>query len=210
MRPEPDIAQRWDARYAAAGPDGPFGQAPNAYLRMCLGRSEIAPASALMLADGDGRNGRWLAGRGLAVTAVDISSEGTAQARARDAGAGVAVERLVADLAHWAPEPGPGWDLAGLFYLQGPRALRLSALALAADALARGGWLIAEGFATDQAPGAMGPTDPDKLYDLAEVTGVATAAGLELHEAMAGRVRLDEGACHQGLAQVIRLLARRG
>ncbi|MEO0819434.1 MAG: methyltransferase domain-containing protein [Pseudomonadota bacterium] len=196
---------RWDARYAET--PAPFGDAPNQWLRMVLARPEVAPGSALMLADGDGRNGTWLAGHGLAVQAVDLSPVATAAARARDAAAGVSAERAVADLAGWAPPEGAQWDLAAVLFLHGPAGLRRHALRLAAGALAPGGWLVLEGFAEAQAGGAMGPDDPDLLYGADETGG--WLAGLEVVEALTGRVVLDEGPRHAGEAQVLRLLARR-
>src|SRR3546814_18397233 len=71
MNGEPSPAARWDKRYRAA--TAPlFGEAPNEYLRMVCARSDFAARSVLCLADGDGRNGCWLAARGLAVTALDV------------------------------------------------------------------------------------------------------------------------------------------
>ena len=199
-------AARWDARYASA-PGGLFGDAPSDWLRMALARSDAPSGRALALADGDGRNGSWLAARGFAVTAVDLSTEATARAAARDRAAGVAVDRITADLSVWAPPLGRRWDLAAILHLHGSRALRLRALRLAAEALAPGGALLLEGFATAQAGAAMGPDDPDKLWDLEEA--LAETADLAQIEALTGRVRLDEGPRHAGLAAVVRLLARR-
>ena len=194
----------WDARYAAAE-GGLFGEEPCEYLREAMARSDVAPRSALMLADGDGRNGTWVARQGVAVTAVDLSAEATRRARARDAAEAVAAERIAADLTRW--EPGERrWEMATLVFLQGPASLRKLAIERARAALAPGGWLVVEGFAKAQATGAMGPDDPDKLWSLDELAD--WTADLEPVEALAGRVRLDEGVRHQGPAAVIRLLAR--
>ncbi|MGF1631277.1 MAG: methyltransferase domain-containing protein [Kiloniellaceae bacterium] len=200
-------AERWDRRYRAAA-EPPFGEAPNEYLRMICARSDFAARSALCLADGDGRNGAWLAEQGLAVTAVDVSAVATDRARDLDRRRGVAVERITADLAGWTPEPGRSWDAVFVIYLQGTSALRRRALETAAAALAPGGWLVVEGFAKAQAahPG-MGPYDPDRLYDLAELQ--AALPGLQVIESFAGLVRLDEGTRHCGEAAVIRFAARR-
>lgn len=200
-------APDWDARYRAA-PGGLFGDAPNDYLRMLWARLDFRPASALMLADGDGRNGAWVAGRGVAVSAVDISAEATRRGMARDAAAGVRVARITADLAAWHPAPGQGWEMASLLYLHGPAMLRARAVTTAAAALVAGGWFVLEGFSTAQAaePG-MGPDDPEKLYDLAGV--LALLPGFTVHEALAGTVRLAEGPRHAGAASVVRVLARR-
>jgi hypothetical protein len=197
-------ASEWDDRYAAS-PDGLFGEAPNEYLRMVVARSDFAAGSALMLADGDGRNGAWLAGRGLAVAAVDLSPVATTRAQARDAAAGVRVAREAADLADWRPEG--RFDAAFLLFLHGPPALRARAAATAAEALTPGGWFVLEGFSAARAGGAaMGPDDPAKRWRLDEL--VAMLPGFELVEAFEGLTRLDEGPRHRGLAAVTRLAAR--
>ena len=60
----------WDERYATD--EYVFGEAPNAFL--ASQRERLAGYSnALAVADGEGRNGVWLAEQGLAVTSVDAS-----------------------------------------------------------------------------------------------------------------------------------------
>lgn len=200
-------AQRWDARYAAAD-EPPFGSAPNEYLRMVMARSDLRARSALCLADGDGRNGAWLARQGLTVTALDISAVATERALAFDRDNAVAVERLTADLDSWSAKPGETWDLVTLFYLQAPARTRLRALEQAAAALAPGGWLVVEAFAKAQAAQpTMGPDSPDLLYDLSELR--AATPGLTVVEALEGEVHLEEGRRHRGIAQVVRFAARR-
>jgi len=204
---EPSSAERWDKRYGAA--DEPlYGEAPNEYLRMICARSDFAARRVLCLADGDGRNGAWLAGQGMAVTALDVSSVATQKAQALDRRRGVTVLRFTADLAVWQPPPGEAWDAVFLIYLQGPSRLRLRALAVAVSALAPGGWLVVEAFAKAQAlRPEMGPDDPDLLYGLAELR--QAAAGLQVVEAFSGEVLLDEGRRHRGEAEVVRFAARR-
>ncbi|MCB2101870.1 MAG: class I SAM-dependent methyltransferase [Rhodobacterales bacterium] len=197
----------WDSKYRDT-PVPLFGTEPNEYLRQALARSDVDPRSALCLGDGDGRNGGWLAERGLRVTAVDLSAVATEQAQARDAGRGVAVERLVADLAHWAPPPGAAWDAVVLLYLQCESAVRRCALERAAAALTPGGWVVAEGFtpgATDDS--FLGPRQPDILYDLEDLA--AALPGFQVVEAFTGTTWLEEGTRHRGPARVARLLARK-
>ena len=204
---EASAAARWDRRYGAAVAP-PFGEAPNDYLRMICAREDFTARSSLCLADGDGRNGAWLAGQGLAVTAVDVSAVATERAKALDGRRGVSVERLTADLADWSPGPGRTWEAVFLIYLQGTSALRRRALDVGKAALAPGGWLVVEGFAKAQGPRPdMGPDDPDRLYDLAELR--QALPGLQVVEALAGRVCLDEGIRHRGEAEVVRFAARR-
>ena len=199
----------WDKRYAEAELSGAmFGRAPNNYLMQTAGRQDFDAASALCLADGDGRNGRWLGARGLKVTAVDLSAVGTKIATRLDSEAGVSVERLVADLETWSPDPGQRWAAVLIHFLHGPQALRERVVRLAVEALSPGGWLVVEGFARAQAARSdMGPDDPDKLYGLDALERWATP--LTPVEALAGRVRLDEGPRHTGEAEIVRFAARR-
>ena len=78
----------------------PFGTAPNLFLASCR---SILPASgrALAVADGEGRDGVWLAQQGLQVLSLDFSPaaqrKGKALARAR----GVEVTFVLADVHAW-------------------------------------------------------------------------------------------------------------
>src|SRR5262249_62091542 len=69
---------RWEARFAP--PDYAFGKEPNYFLKSC---QKLLPRSgrALAVADGEGRNGVWLAQQGLNVVSLDFSP--TAQKKAR-------------------------------------------------------------------------------------------------------------------------------
>ncbi|WP_282610709.1 bifunctional 2-polyprenyl-6-hydroxyphenol methylase/3-demethylubiquinol 3-O-methyltransferase UbiG [Pelagibius sp. Alg239-R121] len=210
MREPLGSAQAWDARYGAVD-GGLFGEVPNEYLRMFCARGDFRafnPRTVLCLADGDGRNGTWLAQQGLDVTAVDHSAEATRRALARDDAAGVKVERITADLADWAPETGRNWDLACILYLHGTAALRERAVRLAYESLTHDGWLLLEGFSKAQAERPeMGPDNADKLYDKDELTRWLSDALIV--EATSGFVRLEEGRRHAGEAAVERLAARR-
>jgi SAM-dependent methyltransferase len=198
--------QDWDARYAAR--EAPlFGVEPNDHLRAVCARPELSPADALSLADGDGRNGRWLARRGLAVTAVDYSTEANRRARAADAAEGLTVERIEADLTEWTPPQGRRFGLVALFYLQGPASLRMAALRLAAASVAPGGWLAMEGFAADGPETlTLGPSTQAARWRAEEIA--AELDGFAIHELLTGRILLREGPSHDGSAWAVRLLAR--
>jgi 2-polyprenyl-3-methyl-5-hydroxy-6-metoxy-1,4-benzoquinol methylase len=94
---------RWDARHAAVGPAVPM---PPDALR---GREELLPAGgrALDVACGRGAVAVWLAQRGLAVDAVDVSGAGLDTGRALAARAGVEVRFVEADLDEGLPVSGP-------------------------------------------------------------------------------------------------------
>ena len=197
----------WDKRYAEADASM-FGRAPNNYVVQTLARPDFTARSALCLADGAGRNGRYLAQAGLAVTGVDLSGVATELAIAHDAAANVTVERFTADLADWRPPADQRWDAAFLIYLHCERTVRRRAVELAARHLAPGGWFVAEGFAVDDGTGPrMGPPDPDLRYRVEDFDSWLT--GFDVIEALTGVIRLDEGAKHQGLAPIVRYAARK-
>lgn len=69
---------RWNQRFS--GEDYLFGTAPNAFLasqRPLLRRGQ----TALAIADGEGRNGVFLAEQGLDVLSIDFSANGLAKAQ---------------------------------------------------------------------------------------------------------------------------------
>ena len=71
--------ERWETRYAKH--EYAFGKAPNYFLESC---KPLLPRSgrALAVADGEGRNGVWLAEQGLDVVSIDFSPSAQAKARA--------------------------------------------------------------------------------------------------------------------------------
>jgi len=72
----------WEQRFGT--PDYLFGTAPNAFLSSQAHRLKAGQA-ALAIADGEGRNGVWLAERGLDVLANRFFAQGDREgARARD------------------------------------------------------------------------------------------------------------------------------
>lgn len=92
-------ADLWDDRFASS--DYVFGTNPAAFLVEQAHR--LPPvASILAVADGEGRNGVWLAAQGHAVTSIDISAQGQAKAARLAEAHGVELDLLIADLADWS------------------------------------------------------------------------------------------------------------
>jgi len=88
----------WDERYAQDG--YLFGTEPNAFL--VSQRHLLKPGmSCLAVADGEGRNGVWLAQHGLQVLSVEASAVALEKAKKLASQRGVKVEFERADLAQW-------------------------------------------------------------------------------------------------------------
>lgn len=193
----------WDARYAE--PEYLFGTEPNDFLREVT--PLLPPGRALCLADGEGRNGVWLAQQGHAVTSVDLSQAGLAKATRLAAERGVTIEAVHADLETFAIEPG-AWSVIVAIFVHLPPPLRVRVHRAAARGLAPGGMFVLEAYRPEQlAHGTGGPSDVEKLMDLkalrAELPGLDWVIARELER------DVREGTRHVGRSAVVQLLARR-
>ena len=158
-------ASFWDQRYARD--DYLFGTEPNRFL--LSQRARLRPGMrALALADGEGRNGVWLAEQGLNVVAVDSSSVALAKARALAQARGVEVGFAHTDLRTWA-WPENAFDVVVAIFIQfADSAERARLHAQIEQALAPGGILILQGYTPKQLEYRTGgPADPDPLYTAA-------------------------------------------
>ena len=85
---------KWDERYAGGG--YLFGTEPNGFLASQAHHIPLGPV--LCIAEGEGRNAAWLAGRGHQVTAMDASAVGMKKARRLATAKGVNITTEVTDL----------------------------------------------------------------------------------------------------------------
>lgn len=199
-----DALRRWNERFAAPG--YLFGTAPNAFL--ASQRARFAPGMAVLaVADGEGRNGVWLAGLGCRVTAVDFSPVALAKARDLAARSGVVIETVEADLSAWS-WPRAAFDAVVAIFIQfADPALRRRIFAGMRQALKPGGILVMQGYRPKQLDYKTGgPPHAENLYtaDLLR----RELAGLEfLHLAEHDSV-IAEGAGHKGMSALVDLVAR--
>tara|TARA_R110002020_G_scaffold18319_2_gene64052 strand:- start:1821 stop:2423 length:603 start_codon:yes stop_codon:yes gene_type:complete len=195
----------WDSRYDR--PDYVFGEAPNAFLAANAHRLK-GYGTALAVADGEGRNGVFLAEQGLAVLAVDASPVGLTKADRLARKRGVSLTTHCLDIADY-DWPAASFDVVvGMFIQFAPPALREAMFAGMVRTLTPGGLLLIQGYRPQQlAHGTGGPSDPDKLYteDLLR----AQFAGLEIISLESYDTELAEGSAHAGLSAVIDLVARK-
>ncbi len=97
--PIDDARRFWDARFAQEG--FVYGDAPNDVLREQA--QALPPGDALCLAEGEGRNGVFLAELGHGVTVQDISPVGLAKAERLAPQHGVTLTTRCSDLQHDTP-----------------------------------------------------------------------------------------------------------
>ena len=194
----------WDSRYGEPG--YAYGTEPNAFLRDQSGR--LAPGSrVLVVGDGEGRNGVWLATRGHEVLSVDASAVGLAKARRLAAERGVVLQTEEAELSTWR-WPVAAFDAVVSIYLHFRPDIRARMHAAMLAALKPGGLLILEAFTPDQLKySSGGPRDREMLYT-SDLLRQDMSAGeiLQLEERV---TELDEGKYHRGPAAIVRLVVRR-
>ncbi len=196
--------ERWDRRFGQQ--DYVFGEEPNAFLARQKERL-LRCRSALSVADGEGRNGVWMAGRGRRGTAVEGARTGQEKAMRLAARRGVTLDFVLADLAAWT-WPEAAFDaVAGIFIQFADPALRTRMFAGMRRALKPGGLLLLEGFRPEQIAYATGgPRVPENLYTEPMLREAFAGMTIELLEAYDAPI--EEGSGHAGMSALIDLVAR--
>jgi len=205
--------QRWETRYAEK--EYVFGKAPNYFLAAC--KPLLPPAGkALAVADGEARNGVWLAEQGLDVLSLDFSPAAQAKGRLLAAERGVAVApatgaRLAfeqADVHAW-PNPESAYGVVVEIFTQfstpDERARKWAGMR---RALKPGGLLIVQGYTPKQLQyGTGGPKEVENLYtrDMLE----RGFAGLRDMRIVEEELEMHEGDRHKGMSAVIGMTARK-
>ena len=195
--------ERWETRFRA--PDYIFGKAPNAFLQSQAHRLPRA-GTALSVADGEGRNGVWLAEQGLDVLAIDFSPTALQKARALAAERGVKLKTERADVTAWQ-WPKDAFDVVAAIFTQFvPLAERPAFFANLKRALKPGGLLLIQGYRPEQLNYKTGgPADPERLYTRAMLeAGFGDMAQLDIREHDSV---INEGSAHVGMSALIDLVA---
>lgn len=192
----------WDARYV--GDEYVFGLEPNRWLAAHehLLRRRMR---AFLPGDGEGRNGVWLAERGLAVTTVDASPVGVEKASQLATSRGVTLDAHVADLRAWK-YPASAYDLVVLAFVHVEAGERAGLHAEIAATLRPGGHLLLEGFTPAHLGRKGGPKTADRMFTAAILAD--DFSGLDILHLEECEVELPAAERHGGPAAVVRLLAR--
>ena len=199
------MALTWDERYAVE--DYIFGTAPNVFLVSQAARLH-AGNSALAVADGEGRNGVWMAQQGLDVLSVD--SSGVAQAKARKLAAerGVTLRFELADLLSWDWGEARFDVIAAIFIQFADAAGRALQFAGIRRALKPGGVLLLQGYTPRQLEFKTGgPPALDNLYT--EPMLRAAFGDWEIQHLRVYDEVIQEGNHHAGMSALIDLVARK-
>ena len=194
--------ERWETRFSAPGYH--FGTEPNAFLKS---KAHLLRAgqNALAVADGEGRNGVWLAEQGLAVLSVDFSPTAQRKAQALAAERGVTLRTETTDITNWT-WPEEGFDVIAAIVIQfAPPDGQARMFEGMKRALKPGGLLLIEGYGEKQLEyGTGGPKNISQLYTRERLERTfEDFAKIEISEYDAMRV---EGDGHTGMAALVDLV----
>lgn len=197
--------ERWETRFAK--PEYEFGTEPNAFL---AAQKALLPKAgrALAVADGEGRNGVWLAEQGLDVLSIDFSPKGQAKAQALARSRGVSLRTELADVTRW-PWPADAFEVIAVILTQftGPHE-RERMFAGIRRALTTGGLLLLHGYTPKQLEyGTGGPSKMENLYTrelLEQAFGDFTDLRIVEYEK-----DIREGLRHNGMSAMIDVVGRK-
>lgn len=194
----------WDSLYTDEA--YVYGTEPNAFLR--AQRDRFQPGQeVLAVADGEGRNGVWLAEQGLKVHAVDFSPVAQAKARRLALARGVDIRFEQADLLDWYWQRAR-YDVIVAIFIQFVGSDKQPGLFRNMQrALKPGGILILQGYTRRQVKyGTGGPGSADNMYTepmLREAFGDMEILHLCEHDDV-----ISEGYKHHGMSALIDMVAR--
>lgn len=195
----------WDERYA--GEAYHFGTEPNAFLRSQVEHLRSG-MSCLAVADGEGRNGVWLAEQGLHVRSVDSSTVALDKAKRLARQRGVDVRFELADLASWEWGKDRYDVVVGIFIQFAPPGLRGRMFDQIKRSLKPGGLLLLQGYTPRQLEFKTGgPSQAENLYTEAMLRAAFAdmiLVHLDEHDDV-----IEEGVGHSGKSALIDLVARK-
>ncbi len=193
----------WDERYASK--EYFYGTEPNDFLMAHAAR--IPRGRVLCLADGEGRNGVWLAQQGYDVTSVDLSAVGLEKTRNLAASRNVSINTIQADLAEYNIEPN-AWDGIVAIFSHFPLAVRRHLYPQVVAGLRPGGAFLLELYAPKQIEyDTGGPRDLALLASLDDLH--QDLNGLQFEIAQELEREIHEGHHHYGHSATVQILGRK-
>uniref|UniRef100_A0A7R9ZHN6 Methyltransferase domain-containing protein n=1 Tax=Craspedostauros australis TaxID=1486917 RepID=A0A7R9ZHN6_9STRA len=202
----------WDERYGkeAVGDDFAYGKQPNDFLAQTVESMKLTGAGkrCLLLADGEGRNGVFMAKQGYQVVSVDFSKVGMDKAQRLAKDECVTIETIVADLAQYDLGT-QKWDCIVGISCHLPAPIRTKVLEAIPASLKPGGRFILECYTPKQLEFKTGgPPGPEMMYS-SDILSKAFGSALvtEKNEEIVREV--VEGTYHTGKAAVVQFIGKK-
>ena len=197
--------ERWNTRYAIK--DYLFGTAPNAFLKAETRRLKPG-SSVLALADGEGRNGVFLAEKGLKVHSVDFADNAIAKARRLAAMRNVDIQIEKADVLNWDWPIGRYDALVAIFIQFATPDERTKLFGNMKRAVKPGGLILMEGYGPKQmeyktgGPGILEQLTTKELLE-------EHFSDWEIVDLVEYDCEISEGKRHSGMSALIDMVAQK-
>lgn len=192
----------WNDRYDVD--EYVYGTEPNTFL---VEHAAILNNPVLSLAEGEGRNGVFLATLGLNVHCVDGSEVGLKKAQALAKSKGVEIQTEVTELGDFSPKQN---HYGGVISISAhlPSAIRARLYPLIEQSLKPGAIIILEAYSESQLTRSTGgPKDLDMLMTIAKIEH--EFSNFEVVILRETERVISEGQYHSGQASVIQFVGRK-
>ncbi|MBU3541298.1 class I SAM-dependent methyltransferase [Polynucleobacter sp. UB-Tiil-W10] len=201
-----DATQFWNERFDKE--EFIFGKEPNEYLVEKASQYLKPQDKVLCIADGEGRNGVWLAKQGMQVVGFDASDIALAKARQFAKDNQVEVEYSFSDTDSYPWQENTYDAVIAIFIQFADRAMRARIFEQAYKTLKPGGLFILQGYTPKQLEYKTGgPSLIEHLYteDLIK----SLTKDFETLELVSYEKELSEGPRHTGMSAILGLVARK-
>ena len=201
-----DATQFWNERFDKE--EFIFGKEPNEYLVEQTKRYLKPGQKVLCIADGEGRNGVWLAKQGMQVVGFDASDIALAKAKQFAKENQVEVEYTFSDTDSFAWQSNTYDAVIAIFIQFADPAMRERIFQKAHETLKQGGIFILQGYTPKQLEYKTGgPSLIEHLYTEELIRDLAKE--FQILELVSYEKELSEGARHTGMSALLGLVAKR-
>jgi 2-polyprenyl-3-methyl-5-hydroxy-6-metoxy-1,4-benzoquinol methylase len=201
-----DATQFWNERFDKE--EFIFGKEPNEYLVKQTQQYLKSGNKVLCIADGEGRNGVWLAKQGMQVIGFDASDVALAKARQFAQDNQVEVEYVFSDTESFAWQQNTYDAVIGIFIQFADPIMREQIFQKTCEALKPGGLFILQGYTPKQLVYKTGgPSLIEHLYTEGMIRDLAK--DFEILELVSYEKELSEGPRHTGMSALLGLVAKK-
>jgi len=185
-----------------------FGKEPNEYLVEKTNQYLKPKDKVLCIADGEGRNGVWLAKQGMQVVGFDASDIALAKAKQFSIDNQVEVEYSFSDTDSYAWQENTYDAVIGIFIQFADPAMRARIFENAYKTLKSGGLFILQGYTPKQLDYKTGgPSLIEHLYTEEMIRDLAKQ--FEILELVSYEKALSEGPRHTGMSALLGFVAQK-
>lgn len=201
-----DASQFWNERFDKK--EFIFGKEPNEYLVEQAPHYLKPNSSVLCIADGEGRNGVWLAKQGMCVTGFDVSDIALAKANqfAKENQVNIQYSLCDTDSFDWQAN---AYDaVVGIFIQFADPEMRARIFQQVHQTLKSGGLFILQGYTPKQLVYKTGgPSLLEHLYTEEMIRELSQ--DFEVLELQCYEKELSEGARHTGMSALLGMVAKK-